>query len=109
MKQASLTHLRRNLSSMLNAVNNDHEPLIVNRRRGKPVVVMSLEDYEAMGRAVPAVAPAPARPAATPMHAAVPRRVSSPAAHQLLRSFSEVDEITFVPRVADKPEETHSK
>ena len=50
MKKASLTALRRNLSDMLNAVNADREPLVVTRRRGKPVVLMSLEDYQDMQR-----------------------------------------------------------
>lgn len=82
MKQASLTELRKNLSSMLNAVNNDHEPVVVTRRRGKPVVVMSLEDYQAMGRS-----PSPkARPET---------------ANSLWKALSEVDEITFLPANSD--------
>ncbi len=76
MKQAKLTELRRNLSAMLNAVNKDHEPLVVTQRRGAPVVVMSLEDYQAMDR-----------------RAAVPARPEAPSS--LLKSLSEVDEITF--------------
>ncbi len=77
MKHASLSDLRRNLSSHLNAVNNDHEPLVVTRRRGKPVVVVSLEDYEAMGCAV----------------ASVPR---SSSVDQLLEALTDVDEMRFV-------------
>ena len=77
MKQASLTHLRRNLSTYLNEVNNEREPLIVTRRRGKPVVMISLEDYQAMERVA---APAP----------------QADSMRKLLSSLSEVDEITFV-------------
>ena len=77
MKQASLTHLRKNLSTFLNAVNNDREPLIVTRRRGKPVVMISLEEYQALERVA-----APAPPADS--------------MSKLLKSLAEVDEITFV-------------
>ncbi|WP_306113572.1 MULTISPECIES: type II toxin-antitoxin system Phd/YefM family antitoxin [unclassified Roseovarius] len=79
MKQASLAQLRRNLITILNAVNDDHEPLIVTRGRGKPVVMMSLDDYQAMRR-VPKPAPA------------------SDSAAGLWKSLSEVDELAFSPR-----------
>ena len=81
MKQAKLSVLRRNLSTLLNAVNNDHEPLMVTRRRGKPVVLLSLEDYEALDRS------------------ASLRMANSPSMNKLLSSFAEVDEISFVPDV----------
>ena len=48
MKVISSTDLRKNLSKMMDKVNDDHAPLIVTRTGGKPVVVISLEDYEAM-------------------------------------------------------------
>ncbi|QDC10497.1 type II toxin-antitoxin system Phd/YefM family antitoxin [Oceanicola sp. D3] len=48
MKHASSTDLRKNLSAMMDAVTADHEPLLVTRAGGKPVVMLSLEDYEAM-------------------------------------------------------------
>jgi antitoxin YefM len=48
MKHTSSTDLRANLSKMMDQVNNDHEPLIVTRAKGKPVVMISLEDYDAM-------------------------------------------------------------
>ena len=78
MKQASLSDLRRNLSSMLNAVNSDHEPLVVTRKWGKPVVMMSLDDYRALDRKA----------------ASMPRPET---AHNLWKALSEVDEITFLP------------
>ncbi len=85
MKQASLTNLRRNLSDMLNAVNTDHEPLVVTRRRGKPVVMISLEDYQALGR-LPAT------------------ETRSDSAAGLWKALSEVDEMTFVPTAQRDPE-----
>jgi len=48
MKHTSSTDLRSNLSIMMDQVNDDHEPLIVTRAKGKPVVMISLEDYDAM-------------------------------------------------------------
>ncbi len=48
MKHTSSTVLRANLSAMMDKVNDDHEPLLVTRAKGKPVVVVSLEDFEAM-------------------------------------------------------------
>ena len=48
MKHTTSTDLRKNLSAMMDRVNEDHEPLVVTRAQGKPVVMISLEDYEAM-------------------------------------------------------------
>jgi antitoxin YefM len=48
MKHTSSTDLRANLSKMMDRVNDDHEPLIVTRAKGRPVVMISLEDYSAM-------------------------------------------------------------
>ena len=48
MKHTTSTDLRKNLSAMMDQVNEDHEPLVVTRTSGKPVVMISLEDYEAM-------------------------------------------------------------
>ncbi len=90
MKQAKLTELRRNLSTMLNAVNNDHEPLIVTRRRGKPVVMISLEDFEAMSRPATQV-------------------MASRDSARLLSSLTEVDEITFVANTPEEPDKHGQK
>jgi len=46
MKHTSSTDLRSNLSAMMDKVNDDHEPLMVTRTGGKPVVMISLEDYD---------------------------------------------------------------
>ena len=36
MKTLSLTELRANLSAVMDRVNDDHEPVIVHRAKGKP-------------------------------------------------------------------------
>lgn len=48
MKHATSTDFRKNLSAMMDRVNDDHEPLLVTRTGGKPVVMISLEDYQQM-------------------------------------------------------------
>ena len=48
MKTLSSTELRANLSAIMDRVNDDHEPVIVHRAKGKPVVIVSLEDWASM-------------------------------------------------------------
>ncbi|TNF19616.1 MAG: type II toxin-antitoxin system prevent-host-death family antitoxin [Rhodobacteraceae bacterium] len=48
MKHTSSTDLRKNLSTLMDQVNDDHEPLLVTRASGKAVVMLSVEDYQAM-------------------------------------------------------------
>jgi antitoxin YefM len=48
MRHLSSTDLRANLSSVMDQVNDDHEPVIVTRAKGKPVVMVSLEDWASM-------------------------------------------------------------
>jgi antitoxin YefM len=46
MRTTSYSNLRKNLSSMLDEVIADHEPVVITRDKGKPAaVLMSLEDY----------------------------------------------------------------
>jgi antitoxin YefM len=46
MITTSYSDLRRHLSSMLDHVSANHEPVIITRDRGKPAaVLMSLEDF----------------------------------------------------------------
>jgi antitoxin YefM len=46
MKTTSYSELRRNLATMLDSVEADHEPVIITRDKGKPAaVLMSLEDF----------------------------------------------------------------
>ena len=48
MRTLSSTALRANLSAEMDKVNNDHEPVIVTRAKGRPVVMVSLEDWSSM-------------------------------------------------------------
>jgi antitoxin YefM len=48
MKTLSSTDLRANLSAVMDRVNDDHEPVIVTRNKGRPVVMVSLEDWASM-------------------------------------------------------------
>ncbi|NOQ36463.1 MAG: type II toxin-antitoxin system prevent-host-death family antitoxin [Methylococcaceae bacterium] len=48
MDAISYTAARANLSKTMEQVCNDHAPVIITRKRESPVVMMSLEDYQAM-------------------------------------------------------------
>ncbi|MES2336466.1 MAG: type II toxin-antitoxin system prevent-host-death family antitoxin [Pseudomonadota bacterium] len=49
MRVASFSDFRKNLAAMMDAVNDDHAPLIVTRNGGKPAAVLiSLEDYASL-------------------------------------------------------------
>jgi antitoxin YefM len=48
MRVVNYTEFRNNLAESLNAVNNDKEIVVVSRSKGKNVVVMSLEEYNAI-------------------------------------------------------------
>ena len=48
MKTLSSTDLRANLSAVMDRVNDDHEPVIITRAKGRPVVIVSLEDWASM-------------------------------------------------------------
>jgi len=48
MKHTTSTDLRKNLSALMDKVNDDHEPLLVTRANGKPVLMVSVEDYESL-------------------------------------------------------------
>jgi antitoxin YefM len=48
MKIASYTDLRNNMKTYLDRVISDCEPLIVNRSKNKGVVIISLDEYNAM-------------------------------------------------------------
>jgi len=48
MDAISYTAVRANLSKMMEQVCNDHAPIIITRKRESPVVMLSLEDYQAM-------------------------------------------------------------
>ncbi len=80
MKSVSIYTLRRSLKKMLDAVHDSHDPLVVQRPGGRSVVLLSLEDYEAMRQA--------------PETATMPDDA-------FLNSFSDVDEIRFAPALPD--------
>ncbi|TPE52217.1 type II toxin-antitoxin system Phd/YefM family antitoxin [Amaricoccus solimangrovi] len=48
MRTLSSAALRANLSAEMDKVNDDHEPVIITRAKGKPVVMVSLEDWASM-------------------------------------------------------------
>ncbi|MGE9268413.1 MAG: type II toxin-antitoxin system Phd/YefM family antitoxin [Verrucomicrobiales bacterium] len=48
MKAISYTAARETLAATMRAVCDDREPIIITRKRESPVVMMSLEDFEAM-------------------------------------------------------------
>jgi len=48
MDAISYTAARANLSKTMEQVCNDHAPIIITRKRESPVVMLSLEDYQAM-------------------------------------------------------------
>jgi len=48
MKVVNFSDFRNNLAGSLNAVNNDREIVVVSRTKGKNVVVMDLEEYNAI-------------------------------------------------------------
>jgi antitoxin YefM len=48
MDAISYTSARANLASTMEQVCNDHAPVIITRKSEAPVVMMSLEDYQAM-------------------------------------------------------------
>lgn len=46
MRTTSYTDLRKNLSAMIDAVTDDHEPIVITRDKGRPAaVLMSIEDF----------------------------------------------------------------
>jgi len=48
MDAISYTVARANLAKTMEKVCNDHDPVIITRKRESPVVMISLEDYRSM-------------------------------------------------------------
>lgn len=48
MDALTYSYTRQHLAEVMRKVNDDRAPVIVTSQRGKPVVVMSLEDYNAL-------------------------------------------------------------
>ncbi len=48
MDTVTYTYARQHFADVMRQVNDDHAPILVTAQRGKPVVIMSLEDYHAL-------------------------------------------------------------
>lgn len=48
MPVVSYTHFRQNLAAVMDEVCDSRAPVIVTRRNARPVVMLSLEEYEGM-------------------------------------------------------------
>ncbi|MBW4619158.1 MAG: type II toxin-antitoxin system prevent-host-death family antitoxin [Cyanosarcina radialis HA8281-LM2] len=48
MDAITYTQARKNFTSVMNQVCDDHAPIIITRQSERPVVMMSLEDYNAI-------------------------------------------------------------
>lgn len=47
MNALTYTYTRQHLAEIMRSVNEDHVPVVVTSQRGKPVVILSLDDYHA--------------------------------------------------------------
>ncbi|MDU0459478.1 MAG: type II toxin-antitoxin system prevent-host-death family antitoxin [Geobacteraceae bacterium] len=47
MNALTYTYTRQHLAEVMRSVNEDHNPVVVTSQRGKPVVILSLDDYQA--------------------------------------------------------------
>lgn len=47
MQAVTYTEARSNFAAILDKVNADHAPVLITRQRGKPAVLISLEDFSA--------------------------------------------------------------
>lgn len=48
MNSMTLSEVRENLKQAMDSVCKDHEPIVITRRRGEHVVLISLRDYNGM-------------------------------------------------------------
>ena len=48
MDATTYTQARKNFAAVMNRVCDDHAPVIITRQNERPVVMMSLEDYNAI-------------------------------------------------------------
>ncbi len=48
MRSLTYTTVRQNLAKTIDRVIDDHEPIIITKKSDRAVVMISLEDYEAM-------------------------------------------------------------
>lgn len=47
MNALTYTYTRQHLAEVMKSVNEDHVPVVVTSQRGKPVVILSLDDFHA--------------------------------------------------------------
>ncbi len=48
MHAVNYSEARANFAAMLDKVNDDHAPVLITRQKGKPAVLISLDDYNAL-------------------------------------------------------------
>ncbi len=48
MEAQTYSYTRQHLAQVMVQVNDNHAPVVVTSQRGKPVVIMSLDDYHAL-------------------------------------------------------------
>ena len=48
MKAINYSTARGNLAKTMDAVNDDHEPVMITRQKGAGVIMISIDDYNAM-------------------------------------------------------------
>lgn len=52
MNALTYTHTRQHFADVMRLVNDDHAPVVVTSQRGKPVVIMSLDDFQSLEETV---------------------------------------------------------
>ena len=48
MDTMTYSYTRQNFANVMDRVNDDRAPLLITRQQGKPVVMMSLDDFNAL-------------------------------------------------------------
>lgn len=48
MEAATYTQVRKSFAAVMDRVCDDHDPIIITRQNSRPVVMISLEDYNAI-------------------------------------------------------------
>ena len=48
MEAVTYSHTRQHLSEIMNKVSDDRAPILITRQNGNPVVMMSLQDFNAL-------------------------------------------------------------
>ena len=52
MDTMTYSYTRQNFANVMDRVNDDRAPLLITRQQGKPVVMMSLDDFNALEETV---------------------------------------------------------